>query len=106
MPDTAPPDDPCTAAGAAGTATNVTTNAQGIARVCVFWPQDHSWWVDAQIEARASVQGSEFSAQQVFNLPALAQDITNTNASPPNRFSPFGTDLNCATPPPGLPIVP
>jgi len=106
VPDTAPFDDPCTTAGTAGVSADVTTNAQGIARVCVFWPQDHSLWLDAQIEARASVQGSEFSAQQVFLLPALAQDISNTNASPPSQFSPFGTDLNCATPPPGLPIIP
>ena len=37
------------------------------------------------------------------NLPALADDINDINADPPNRFSPYGTDNNCATPPPGLP---
>jgi hypothetical protein len=103
VPDTASAADPCSAAGGGGTSADVTTNAQGLARVCVFWPQNFSWWADVQIEARASVSGTEFSAQQVFLLPALAQDINDISASPPNQSSPFGTDANCATPPPGLP---
>ena len=100
VPDTAPPDDPCTSAGTAGTSTNVMTNTQGIARVCVIWPQDHSWWVDAQIEALASVAGTEFSAQQVFLLPALAEDIIDVTASPPNENSPYGPVVVGNTPPP------
>ncbi len=103
----ASPTDPCATAGTAGTSADVATNAQGIARVCVFWPQNFSWWLDVHIEAQAAVQGgTEFSAQQVFLLPVLATDITAVQASPPNAESPFGPDLDCAIPPPGLPIVP
>ena len=98
--------DPCASAGATGTAADVTTNDQGLARLCVIWPQNYSWWVDVQIEARATVSGTEFSAQQVFLLPALAEDINDISASPPNRFSPFGPDADCSVAPPGLPVLP
>jgi hypothetical protein len=96
--------DPCSAAGATGTSADVMTNSLGLARVCVIWPQNYSWWVDTQIEARATVSGTEFSAQQVFQLPALAEDINDISTSPPNRFSPFGPDADCSVPPPGLPF--
>jgi len=100
----APAGDPCTTAGSTGTSAEVITNSQGIARVCVIWPQNFSLWVDAQIEALSTVSGSESSQAQVFRLPALASDLQNISASPPSQFSPFGTDLDCATPPPGLPL--
>lgn len=101
---TAPADDPCTSAGAGGTEVEVLTNSQGIARVCVIWPQNFSWWVDAQIEALSTVAGSESSQAQTFTLSALATDIQNINASPPNQTSPFGTTQDCGDPPPGLPL--
>ncbi|MGI9344467.1 MAG: hypothetical protein ACR2QV_16660, partial [Gammaproteobacteria bacterium] len=100
----APAGDPCTTAGAGGASAEVITNSQGIARVCVIWPQNFSLWVDAQIEATAGVSGSESSQAQVFRLPALASDLQNISASPPSQFSPFGTDLDCTIPPPGLPL--
>ncbi|MGI9342485.1 MAG: Ig-like domain-containing protein [Gammaproteobacteria bacterium] len=100
----APANDPCTTAGSGGTSAEVITNSQGIARVCVIWPQNFSLWVDAQIEALSTVSGSESSQAQVFRLPALASDMQNISASPPNQFSPFGTDLDCTIPPPGLPL--
>jgi len=104
VPVGASSDDPCTTAGAGGTATNVLTNDQGIARVCVIWPQNFSWWVRAQIEALSTVSGSESSQAQSFVLPASSVDINNISASPPNVISPFGPDLDCAVPPPGLPL--
>jgi len=104
VPPTASATTPCASAGAGGTSADVVTNSQGLARVCVIWPQNFSWWVDVQIEARASVSGTEFSAQQLWNLPALADDINDVTSAPPNVISPFGPDNNCATPPPGLPL--
>lgn len=88
----APPDDPCTTAGAAGTDVTVTTNSQGLARVCVIYPQDHGLWVVSSIEARATVAGTEFANGQSFLLDAKAEDLTNVNASPPGQVSPFGGD--------------
>jgi hypothetical protein len=88
-------------------AANVVTNAQGRARVCVFYPKNYNLWVDARITAKASVSGTETTRAQTFTLDALASDIANTNASPPGQISPFGfvtpttTDIAaCVIPPP------
>jgi hypothetical protein len=89
VPESAPLDNPCATAGAAGVAANVTTNAQGRARVCVFYPKNYNLWLDARITAKASVSGTEFARSQYFTLDALASDITNTSASPPGVVSPF-----------------
>jgi len=104
VPPEASATDPCSDAGTAGTQADVVTNNQGIARVCVIWPQNFSWWVDVQIEAQALVSGSESSQAQLFTLSALASDINDVNATPPNAISPFGADLNCDAAPPGLPL--
>ncbi len=93
VPASAPADSPCSTAGAGGTSATVTTNGQGLARVCVIYPQDHNLWVVANIEARATVSGTEFSSNQSFLLDAKAEDLSNTAASPPGQFSPFGSDL-------------
>ncbi len=97
VPASAPANDPCTTAGAGGTSVTVSTNGQGIARVCVIYPQDHALWVVANIEARATVSGTEFGSNQSFLLDAKAEDISNASASPPGVVSPFGEDttLDC-----------
>lgn len=100
VPASADPDDPCSDAGAQGQSATVTTNGVGQARVCVFYPQSFNLWLDARIQAKASVQGTEFAKSQTFELEALAADINNTNASPPGVISPFGPDADCAIPPP------
>ncbi|UCG73789.1 MAG: Ig-like domain-containing protein [Chromatiales bacterium] len=93
VPASAPAEDPCSTAGAGGTSATVTTNGQGLARVCVIYPQDHNLWVVANIEARATVSGTEFASNQSFVLDAKAEDLANTQASPPGVISPFGADL-------------
>lgn len=100
VPTTAPAANPCAFAGAPGQAANVVTNAQGFARVCVFYPQNYNLWLDARIQAQAGVAGTETTKSQTFTLEALAADISNTNASPPGVVSPFGADPDCAVPPP------
>lgn len=103
VPAGAPLNNPCASAGSQGTAAQVTTNSQGLARVCVIYPQNYNLWLDVKIEAKASVTGTEFTRSQAFLLPALASDLSNTNASPPGVVSPFGevTEQGCAAPPPG-----
>jgi hypothetical protein len=97
VPDSAPAGNPCASAGAGGTSAQVTTNGQGLARVCVIYPQDHNLWVRARIEAKASVSGTEFARSQTFLLDALADDLNDENASPPGQFSPFGIVLDGCT---------
>lgn len=100
VPESAPLGSPCATAGSSGTAANVTTNSQGRARVCVFYPQNYAEWVEAALTAKASVSGTEFGRTSVFLLDVLADDADDEDESPPNRISPFGTDLACAIPPP------
>lgn len=100
VPSDANVDDPCSDAGSQGQSATVVTNGVGQARVCVFYPQSYNLWLDARIQAKASVQGTEFSKSQTFELEALASDLNNTNASPPGVISPFGPDPDCSIPPP------
>lgn len=101
VPAAASGDDPCgTEPAGTPAAADVVTNGQGRARVCVYYPQNFAEWIEATLTARAPVSGSEFSASSVFVLDVAADDIDDQNVIPPNRFSPFGTDLDCAVPPP------
>jgi hypothetical protein len=86
-----------------GGGNTITTDVNGFALVDLFYPQDHALWVEVTLEARTSVQGSEFAASQTFRLPISAADVGSENVAPPGVDSPFGTDGDCATPPPGLP---
>ncbi len=86
----APANSPCANLAAGSSQTPVTTGSDGRARVCVLYPQSYNWWLDARIQARASVQGTEYGKSTTFELEALADDISDTNADPPGVVSPFG----------------
>jgi hypothetical protein len=100
VPADASADEPCSDAGSQGQSATVVTNGIGQARVCVFYAQSYNLWLDARISAKASVQGTEYSKSQTFELEALAADINNTNASPPGVTSPFGPEPDCSIAPP------
>ena len=91
---------PCSldSTGAQGATANVTTNSQGIARVCIYYPESYALWLEVEIGAQASVSGTEFSANQDYWLEVLAEDVDNVNESPPNYESPYGTADTCANP--------
>ncbi len=78
----------------------VKTDKNGFALVDVYYPQEFAYWLEVTLEARTSVQGSEFSRRTTFVLPGLASDFNKEDVQPPGLFSPFGTDGLCATPPP------
>jgi hypothetical protein len=100
VPASASASAPCTALNAQGSSAAVTTNTQGNARVCVFYPQNYAEWVEVTLTATAPVGGSEFSRSSVFTLQVLASDVDSETDAPPNGISPFGADLDCGTPPP------
>jgi len=83
-----------------GEGNTLTTDVNGFGVIDVYWPQEYAYWMDVTLEARTSVQGTEFAASTTFALPGLAEDFTNENIGPPGEDSPFGTDGFCATPPP------
>jgi hypothetical protein len=78
----------------------VTTDNNGFAFVDVFYPKQFAYWLEVTLEARASVQGTEFSKRATFLLPGAALDFNDSKNAPPGLTSPFGTDGICATPPP------
>jgi len=99
--------DPNAAAGSAcslegystGTAAaDVTTNANGLARVCVYYTEDYATWLEVNIEARTNVSGTEFSANNVHWLPMSADDQRDEGTPPANINNPYGNQATCAMP--------
>jgi Bacterial Ig-like domain (group 1) len=74
------------------TPAQATTNAQGFVLVDVLYPRDVSYWLDVTLEARAAVQGTEFSRSTSFRLPGLASDFNTQGNAPPGPVSPFGVN--------------
>jgi hypothetical protein len=83
-----------------GSGTTVKTDAAGFALVDVFYPQEYAEWLQVTLQASTSVQGTESSEATTFIPPGLAADFTVETVAPPGLQSPFGTDGDCATPPP------
>ncbi|MEM7280116.1 MAG: Ig-like domain-containing protein [Pseudomonadota bacterium] len=71
---------------------NITTDANGFSLVNVTYPQEFAFWVTVRLEARTSVQGTEFAEGSTFLLPILADDIDNAQ-TPPGVTSPFKDGL-------------
>ena len=73
----------------------MTTDQNGFGIVDVIYPQEFARWLDVTLEARTSVQGTEFAEPNSFTLSILADDVTDRNASPPRQTSPFGVGFAC-----------
>ena len=78
-----------------GATTNVQTDGNGIARVCVVYPKSDNLWVDVQLQSQLTVFGTEFAETQGFTLEALAEDLADETSSPAGQFSPFGLLAGC-----------
>jgi len=85
-----------------GTANTATTDKNGFALFHVYYPQAYAYWLEVALTAKLTVQGTEYTRTQVFLLDGSTADFTSQNTSPPGVVSPFGSDQNCATPPPPL----
>lgn len=77
---------------------NATTDENGFVLVTVTYPQDHAEYVIVVLEARASVQGTEYARASRFILPISADDMDDLGVTPPGPESPFGISENCADP--------
>jgi hypothetical protein len=98
VPENADPDEPCNLVAAGGQGSDVVTDAQGFARVCVIYPRSVNLWADVELTAQLNVFGSEFSESQEFQLLALASDLKDEQTEPAGRVSPFGTATTCDNP--------
>ena len=75
------------------------TDQNGFSLIDVFYPQEYAFWLEVTLEAKTSVQGTEFAESTTFTVDGLASDFASESIAPPGVFSPFGTDGICATPP-------
>lgn len=93
-------DTPCTldGFGDASSAADVVSNSNGIARVCIYYPENYAEWIEVNIEARANVSGTEFSGNNVHWLDMSAEDQQNEDAAPANILSPYGQAETCTDP--------
>ena len=95
LPPGAGPDACSSISNFGGATTNVQTDQNGIARVCVVYPKSDNLWVDVEIQSQLTVFGTEFAETQQFTLEALADDLNDEGSSPAGRISPFGVQAGC-----------
>jgi hypothetical protein len=91
-----------TAVAQAGGGSTVTTDQNGFALIDVYYPQEYAYWLEVTLEARTTVQGTEFAESTTFIPPGSTEDFSSEDTAPPGLTSPFGTDGNCATAPPPI----
>lgn len=72
----------------------VLTDATGFALFDITYAREFTW-VEIELEARTSVQGSEATSRARFFLNGVASDFTNCSVSPPGQVSAFGIATTC-----------
>lgn len=77
---------------------NGRTDGTGFVILRVKYGQRFATWAQYQVEARASVGGTEGLATMSYGLSAATDDIKNRNATPGFQTSPFGTAAVCSDP--------
>jgi hypothetical protein len=73
---------------------SVTTDATGFALFDLVYAKEFTW-VEVELEARATVAGSEAASTARFFLPGLASDFEDCDAAPPGVLSPYGQATTC-----------
>ena len=74
------------------------TDASGIVVLRLEYPQDIGSWVEFNLQVSASgVSGTEGRANFSARLPVAAAAVSNLNADPPFRTSPYGTGVGNTT---------
>jgi hypothetical protein len=72
----------------------VTTNENGFGFFNVSYAREFTW-VEVEIEARATVGGSEGFSTARFFLPGLASDFDDCDVAPPGLYSAYGQATSC-----------
>jgi hypothetical protein len=76
----------------------VTTGSDGSATVDVIYPQEWAYYLRARLEAKTTVQGTEFARSTDFILEGSATDFNNKDVAPPGIQSPAGIAAVCTDP--------
>jgi hypothetical protein len=82
---------------AAATPGSVVTSVNGSADFSVVYGQNFAQWVQIQLTAKATVQGTESSTSATISLPMLAKYVNDVSADIPGLNSPYGTGA-CSSP--------
>lgn len=77
---------------------NLITDANGRADFQIRYPKEYANWFTMDITAATLVDGSESSQSRGVHFPILTDDQDLSLVKRPNLISPFGTELNCASP--------
>lgn len=85
-------------AAAISVANNGVTDGTGFVILSLKYGQRFGTWAVYQIEARASVGGTEGVAQFDYGLDVATSDIKNKEASPGFQTSPHGIATSCTNP--------
>lgn len=74
---------------------SVTTDSSGVASFNLLYGEQYAFWLDVNIEARATVAGTESRRIQPYSLGALSEDINQETVTPAGVVSPFGRANVC-----------
>jgi len=85
-------------AAAVSVANNGVTDGTGFVILSLKYGQRFGTWAVYQIEARASVGGTEGVAQFEYGLDVATADVKNKEASPGFQTSPHGIATTCSNP--------
>jgi len=85
-------------AAAVSVANNGVTDGTGFVILSLKYGQRFGTWAVYQIEARASVGGTEGVAQFDYGLDVATTDIKNKEATPGFQTSPYGVATSCKDP--------
>lgn len=85
-------------AAAVSVANNGVTDGTGFVVLSLKYGQRFGTWATYQIEARASVGGTEGVAQFDYGLDVATADVKNKEASPGFQTSPYGVASSCSDP--------
>ncbi len=85
-------------AAALSVANNGVTDGTGFVILSLKYGQRFGTWASYQIEARASVGGTEGVAQFNYGLDVATADVKNKEASPGFQTSPYGVAASCSDP--------
>jgi hypothetical protein len=76
----------------------VTTGTDGSATVDVIYPQEWAYYLRTRLEAKTTVQGTEFARSADFILEGAASDFNDPTKAPPGIQSPAGIAAVCTDP--------
>ena len=64
-----------------------TSDANGFGLVDIYYPQEYGGWLEVELQARATVQGTEFAEKSVFLTNVISSDVDDLDNSPPGLLT-------------------